>query len=361
MRIRNPLGRWLVLAALLAAAVGRQAPAQAAESLDPAGPSPSAPPPAHCGASTHTYTNSTPQAITDLQTITSTIHVSGLPPRIWDVQVRTAISHTFPGDLEIYLIQPDSFGDKIALSTRNGSGFANIFANTLWSDQAPFGITEIFAFTPNVNLPFLIPEGAMGATHNKTPNGDWKLVIKDMAAGDTGSLNHWSLIITTLDLNPSGDVAIPSYATPHAIPNSGIFTSTVHVSGLDTLIQSVSLHTFIRHQRSSDLRLTLTSPKGLTTTLTYGLGGASVDLFNGTAWLDQAFLPITDADYTNPPLSQVQPMGAMGHFTGSDPNGTWTLAAEDVVPNSAVGTLDGWQLVVNGVSCNALFLPSVRR
>ena len=358
------MARWLLLGALLAAGWGRQLPAQAAATADPAGPSTSATPPAHCGAAPHTYTGPTPEAITDLHTITSTIHVSGLPPHIWDTQVRTAISHTFPSDLEIYLIQPDSFGDKIALSTRNGGLADNIFANTLWSDQASFGVTEIFTFTNNVNLPYLIPEGALGATHTKTPNGDWKLVIKDTAAGDTGSLNSWSLIITTLDLDPGGQVAIPTYATPKNIPDGGTVTSTVHVGGLDPLTENVSVHTFIRHARPGDLRLTLTSPTGLTTTLTYGQGISNTDLFNGTTWLDDAFMPVTDStngNFNGANLDQAQPEGAMGHFTGSNPNGTWTLAAQDVVVNGKTGTLDQWQLVVNGVHCNALFLPAVRR
>ena len=357
--------RWFLLAALLAAAFGPQSPAQAAQRQDPPGPQTSATPPPNCGAVTHTYTSSTPQAIHDLSTITSTLHVSGLPPQIWDTQVHTAISHTYSSDLEIYLIQPDSFGEKIALSTHNGGGADNIFADTLWSDQAPFGITELTTFFDNVSLPFLIPEGALGATSGKTPNGDWKLVVKDTVLSDTGTLNNWSLTITTLAISPPGNVAIPTYATPENIPDGGTFTSTVHVSGLDPITQNVGVYTYIEHQRSGDLRLILTSPAGLTTTLTNGRGYTNTDLFYGTSWRDDAFLPVTDAtegvDFQGANLDQAQPEGAMGHFTGSNPNGTWTLAATDLNSNGKTGTVSQWQLVVNGAHCDGLFLPTVRR
>ena len=157
MHVPNPFGRWLILAALLAAALGRQAPAQAAESLDPAGPLLTPPLPPGCVGQTQTFTQSTGQTISDFSTITSTLAVAGIGLKTWEVSAHTAISHTFPGDLNIYLLAPNQFGFRNTLTTRNGSGFANVFANTIWTDQATVGVTEV-SFVNGASHGLLIPD-----------------------------------------------------------------------------------------------------------------------------------------------------------------------------------------------------------
>jgi len=43
----------------------------------------------------------------------------------------------------------------------------------------------------------LVPEEAMGAFIGENPNGTWTITISDDLAGDGGSLDSWSLNITT--------------------------------------------------------------------------------------------------------------------------------------------------------------------
>ncbi|MEO8673658.1 MAG: proprotein convertase P-domain-containing protein, partial [Tahibacter sp.] len=115
------------------------------------------------GGGTQTYTNSTPTSIPDLSTITSTINVSGRTgnaPTTSKVSVN--ITHTYRGDLKIDLLAPD--GSVYALKASSGSDSAD---------------NVIATYTVNLSTEAL--------------NGAWKLRVQDVAAGDVGTLNNWSI------------------------------------------------------------------------------------------------------------------------------------------------------------------------
>ncbi len=115
------------------------------------------------GGGTQTYTNSTPTAIPDVSTVTSTINVSGRTGNASATsQIAVNISHTYRGDLKIDLLSPD--GTVFPLKASSGSdSAANVIAT----------------YTANLSA--------------KALNGAWVLRIQDTAAGDVGTLNNWSL------------------------------------------------------------------------------------------------------------------------------------------------------------------------
>ncbi len=368
-RLWRPWRLFLVLIGI-ALALAQLGPARALAStppvvaVEPSGPSlmPQAPP--GCQAATRTFSQPAAQPIHDLSTITSTLPVNGLPPIIWSVIAHTAISHTFPSDLEVYLLPPNQFGFRNTLTTHNGGGNDNVYANTTWSDQASLGVTEV-GFANGVNQPLLIPEGAMGAHHNHNPNGNWNLIVADTVASDTGTLNSWSLSITTLPFMPIGASQFLNNNASQAIPDLGTITSTVNVSNAGPVLDEVTIEMVVPHSKSGDLDITLMAPGGLTTTLTSGNGGTNADQFNGTTFTDGPVTNnralVTDAQYTNGvALDQTQPEGALGHFRGINPNGTWSLIISDNTPGGA-GSLVSWQLAIYTSHCEALFLPTVRR
>jgi subtilisin-like proprotein convertase family protein len=327
----------------------------------PAGEEPDAPP--GCTTTTTVYGAYQPAAITDNTTITSTLTVSGLHRDIWKIEAQTFISHTYPGDLSVFLISPYPFDVPGALTTGNGGTADNVFASTLWTDRAPIGVTEA-AFVPNVNRPMLIPEGAMGEYRFHDPNGPWQLVVSDMADSDTGTLNGWNLAVTTLNELYIGASQFPHNATDKPIANPGTITSTIVVSNAGHYLVKLTAQTIISHPASGDLTLMLTAPNGLTTTLTHENGGVRANLFNNTTWTDSPIEgpgPVTDAPYVDgEALFQVQPEGAMGHFVGVDPNGTWTLTIRDSNPANA-GLLKDWSLGVYTGYCQPLYLPALNR
>lgn len=170
------------------------------------------------GASTTTFTSTDiPKTILDNATVTSTVTVSDTNP-ISDVNVTiTSLTHSYDADLDIYLLAPD--GTTVELSTDNGAGGDN-FTNTVFDDAAATSITAGTApFTGTYK-----PEGSLATLNNKPANGTWTLRVADDASGDTGTLNGWSITISTrtacatgiscgnnpsaVDVTPNGPLAL---------------------------------------------------------------------------------------------------------------------------------------------------------
>lgn len=108
------------------------------------------------------FENTTDFAIRDNSTIESPITVSGRSGNApSNLQVAVRILHTYKGDLKVDLIAPS--GTVYVLHNRTGGSADNI----------------IQTFTVNAS--------AVAA------NGTWRLRVSDNAAGDTGTLDSWSL------------------------------------------------------------------------------------------------------------------------------------------------------------------------
>ncbi|WP_245778071.1 S8 family peptidase [Lentzea xinjiangensis] len=107
-------------------------------------------------------TNSTPVAIGDLSTVTSTIVISGCSGAASaTASVTVAITHTYRGDLVVDLVAPD--GTVVNLHNRTGGSADNINET----------------FTRNLS--------------GEAANGTWTLRVRDAGFLDTGTLNSWTL------------------------------------------------------------------------------------------------------------------------------------------------------------------------
>ena len=121
---------------------------------------------------------------------TSNIAVTGLTTG-WSIEsVCLNITHSYDGDLIIYLKDP--CGNLMLLSRSNGSSGDN-YTNTCFSPAANASITTGFP-------PFSgtwIPQAGAAAWNTLTscanPNGNWSLLIGDTYSSDNGSLNNWSI------------------------------------------------------------------------------------------------------------------------------------------------------------------------
>ncbi len=115
------------------------------------------------GGGTQDYTNSTPMAVPDLQTVNSSITVSGRTGNApAGSQVYVNITHPRRGDLRIRLVAPDGSLYLLKQSSA-GDTAANVVAT----------------YTVNLSAEVL--------------NGTWKLRIADVASGSTGTLNNWKI------------------------------------------------------------------------------------------------------------------------------------------------------------------------
>ena len=324
-------------------------------------------PAVHCNstAATATFTQSTPTAIpTGPAVVTSTIVVSGASTYLFDLNITTFITHTWCNDLDITLTSPS--GTVVTLTTDNAAGDrVNVFNGTIWDDDAdpdglvPYtnnnGLATDHLYLTNTLASPLVPEEALGAFIGENPNGTWTITISDDAAFDGGSLDSWSMQLTGLATAPSTffDVFSSSPALP--IPDPGVVSSTIIVSGLDPYILDLNVVTNITHNWSEDLDITITSPAGTVVTLTSDNGGSNDNVFAGTTWNDDAdpdgLVPYTNNNglvsdhlYANLTLATpLVPEDALSAFIGEDPNGTWTITISDDAAGD-VGLLNSWGL-----------------
>ncbi len=138
--------------------------------------------------SSGTFTNSTPMPIRDFTFTTSTITIDQ-DLTVTDVNVKLNISHTYDGDLYIYLVGPD--GTRVDLVANRG-GAGNHFTNTALDD-------ETTRLVRNGKSPFLgsyKPEQPLSVLDGKNARGVWTLYVYDGYGADIGTLNSWSLVVT---------------------------------------------------------------------------------------------------------------------------------------------------------------------
>ncbi|MCB9135174.1 MAG: proprotein convertase P-domain-containing protein [Anaerolineales bacterium] len=143
---------------------------------------------------------------------------------------------------------------------------------------------------------------------------------------------------TSNPLNFSSGVPIP-------IPDEGVITATLNVSGADAYLWDLDLTTQIQHTYVADLDIYLVSPSGTEVTITTDNGANRDNVFDGTTWDDQWVGPsVGDYVYVNNVVVPfMSPEEAMGAFRGENPNGVWKLVIHDDAQLD-VGTLNGWDL-----------------
>lgn len=154
--------------------------------------------------------NTSPIAITDGKTNTTTINVSGVTGTVTQVKVNlNGLSHTWPDDVDVLLVGPG--GQKVMLMSDMGGGIAISNTSLTFSDTAASALpdsTRVYSgsYKPgNIgyeNLYSPAPAGpygtSLGVFNGLNPNGAWKLYVADDAGADIGSIARgWSLVFTT--------------------------------------------------------------------------------------------------------------------------------------------------------------------
>ena len=317
--------------------------------------------PPNCVSSVDTFASmDTPLPINDLQTTTSTITVSGVNAYLIDLNLTTNITHTFAGDLDITVTSPA--GTAVTLTTDNGAGNDNVFAGTVWDDDGgdtnpPGPATDNVYANLVVETP-LVPEEALAAFIGEDPNGTWTISVFDDAGADVGTLNSWSLSLTSLTTTPIFDppVAVTSTDTPLPINDLQTTTSTIAFAGAGAFVCDVDVTTNITHTFAGDLDISVTSAGGTNSTMTTDNGAGNDNVFAGTLWDDDGGDtnppgPATDNVYAN--LVVETPLvfeEALGAFIGEDPNGNWSISVFDDA-GADTGSLASWTVEVTTCSC----------
>lgn len=196
------------------------------------------------------FTVSPNTPINDNSAYNTLIPVSGIAGNVTRVTITINITHTYDGDLDLFLRSPASSNRWLELSTDNGGG-GDGFTNTIFNDSAPTNITAGTApFTGSYR-----PEGTLtssGAPVNVTanitnlagfnginPNGDWAFRVGDDAGGDQGTLNSVTLSIsgsTSVDWVLIGEVSIAYFENSATIIKSSYSADPSDSNGVITSI-----------------------------------------------------------------------------------------------------------------------------
>ncbi|MFM7767165.1 MAG: proprotein convertase P-domain-containing protein [Bacteroidota bacterium] len=140
-----------------------------------------------------TFSNNNTYAIPDNNPngVYSPITVSGINPSTLStgivVYATVNITHTYDGDLVLYLISPS--GTSVMLSNRRG-GSGDNFTNTVFTMSAN---TSISAGAAPFNGNF-IPDGNI-SNYTGNANGTWQLRAVDAAGTDVGNITSWTLTL----------------------------------------------------------------------------------------------------------------------------------------------------------------------
>ena len=153
------------------------------------------------GSSAMFVYNSLPLAIPDNMPAgaTSTATVAGVPSAITAVSVNLNTTHTWVGDLIFTLTSP--MGTTVTLLDQPGvpaSTFGcsdnDVVANFADGQPDPESICDAAGGLWPVTMAG--PTSPLSAFNGEDANGVWTLTVSDNAAGDTGMVNDWELIIT---------------------------------------------------------------------------------------------------------------------------------------------------------------------
>ncbi|MBX7157240.1 MAG: proprotein convertase P-domain-containing protein, partial [Verrucomicrobiae bacterium] len=285
------------------------------------------------------------------QTTNVNVQISNAVGKVWDVNLRTEITHQFPVDIDMYLTSPQGTHVHFTSSTAGngyGGGNAGVFNGTWWDDQAATNVEDA-VYMPMVLQPSLQPVDALSAFDGENPNGTWTLTITDTFFLDDGSLNAAQLDIATYIGTPTCVTHSYTNTVSTPIPDNASISPTINVSDQPYRISQVKVFTKIPHTASADLDIFLTSPVGTKTTLVTDQGGVNDNIFNGTLWYDEASKSagsVSNVYTDNVVETQLIPEGALGIFKGENPNGTWTLNVTDDNLNGNVGNLDNWWIEI---------------
>lgn len=137
----------------------------------------------YCGA----YTNSPAAPINELAATVDVISATGSGfDTITDLDIAFDISHTFIGDLSIFLTSPS--GTSVLLLSGPCGDFDDM--NLRLDDEGGAGVCA----SPTIGT--VTPANPLSAFDGEVFEGDWTLTIFDSFAGDDGILNSWCLLPT---------------------------------------------------------------------------------------------------------------------------------------------------------------------
>jgi subtilisin-like proprotein convertase family protein len=212
------------------------------------------------------------------------------------LKVTVDLSHTFIGDLRLTLIAPS--GRFVVIHDRNGGGSNDI--------KQTFDLKT----TPN-----------LGSLVGQFIQGDWTLLVQDLASRDEGRLNRWELEVEGQTSGFMNLEDAPAATIPDNDPSGIVATISTKDPGK---VRDVEVFVDITHNFIGDLEVTLISPTGTTVPLHQRTGMADDNII-------KSYTPATKPELLKLRGQQIQ--------------GAWRLKVADLA-RSDVGKLNRWGLKI---------------
>ena len=204
----------------------------------------------------------------------STLNVAGFAGAIGSISVNFNITHTFDGDVRINLQAPN--GNIINLANLRGSGGDN-FSNTtissasgvsLSTGTAPFTGTFAADLANAVGIAPYISNNTTWSSLFSVANGNWTLIVSDHAGGDNGTLDSWSITLTSA-APPDPAVWTPitglfndaGLTSPYV---AGTFQSTVYAAPSTTTTYTASVSNGTCNSPGTPVTVTVNTPVTIT-------------------------------------------------------------------------------------------------
>ncbi len=312
-----------------------------------------------------TFTSNTPAAIPDWAPHVdasngigdSTIEVSGIVGNITKVTASVYISHGDVADLDAAVVGPGNVAYAYLFDAASVSGgglgtgcadadrttFDDSAASSIETGTSPYGGT--FRPKDSLGIPFSVFNGNAAGS-----DGTWTLDVFDSVAGNSGTIECWSLFVETdtaqsLRFDSTGVVPISDAVAESGGP--GIASSPITATGLPGGISTVTVSVFITHAQDSDLDVVLVSPTGQEVKLAARVGGVGNNFGTScskTTTFDSA-AKASISTGTAPFVGSFRPSEALTALGGSPATGEWQLKAVDNAANK-VGQINCWSLTV---------------
>jgi subtilisin-like proprotein convertase family protein len=282
---------------------------------------------------------------------------------ISDVNVAVNLLHTWVGDL---VIDVTHNATTVRLLTRAPFGFGESCDNlaTVFDDEGTNWYPSHCPH-PGCNRPYdpsNCGNHSLSAFNGMTADGVWTLKVVDVAAGDIGILQDWSVCFNAPDPPvceqcPNGvlesgiiDLLIPDNTDPDACLALNGVSHTINVPPGSGIVQDVNIGLDIFHTFLGDLVIDITH-NGTTVRLRSSEVIEDCDDFIGTVFDDQGAPYILGAC---PHPGCVQPFDLAGcggltslsAFNGMPAEGPWTLRVADHFVID-VGILHDWHLCLS--------------
>ena len=218
------------------------------------------------------------------------------------------------------------------------------------------GITEV-AGSNNTEFTFNIASSSTAGTYTLQVGPD----ILDLAGNkmnqDGDALNgELTQDVYSASYNLTSNSSFNFYNT--TVSNIRDFTRTVSYISIaqDIKISDLDVLVDVTHTYDSDLIISLKSPAGLVSTLSYRRGGSG-DNFLSTIFDDEATKAISSG--LAPFKGSFKPDTTLSVFDGTNAKGIWTLTVEDKATGD-IGKLNKWAISLSG-STNLTATSKVRR